>query len=110
MYILYYNHIPHSDMFLPECFKCHARVFATFGGIVLDGLLEGRDVAERAEEQHHLLLLVSNGSDLHKKPNGRPWKRGRSHTVWRRGPDRFHLRWTQMSSALRGKGFLIQLA
>lgn len=49
-----------------------SRVSATFGGIVLDGLLEGRDVAERAEEQDHLLLLVSNGSDLHKKPNGRP--------------------------------------
>lgn len=49
-----------------------AQVSATFRGIVFDGLLESRDVAEGAEKQDHLLLLVSNGSDLHEKPDGRP--------------------------------------
>lgn len=44
----------------------------TFGRIVFDGLLKGRDVAERAEEQDHFLLFVSYRSDLHKKPNRRP--------------------------------------
>lgn len=50
----------------------HSDLFATFRGIVFNGLFERRDVAERAEKQDHLLLFVSNGSNLHKEPNGRP--------------------------------------
>lgn len=44
----------------------------TFGRIVFNGLFKGRDVAERAKKQDHFLLFISNGSNLHKKPNRRP--------------------------------------
>lgn len=44
----------------------------TFGGIVFNGLFEGRYVAEGAEEQDHFLLFVSYRSNLHKKPNRCP--------------------------------------
>lgn len=47
-------------------------LFATFRGVVFDGLLKCRDVAEGAEKQDHLLLFIPNGSDLHKKPDRRP--------------------------------------
>lgn len=49
-----------------------SHLFATFRGIVLDGLFECRDVTEGAEKQDHLLLFVPNGSDLHKEPDRRP--------------------------------------
>lgn len=44
----------------------------TFGGVVFNGLFKGRDVAEGAQEQNHLLLFISNWGDLHEKPHGRP--------------------------------------
>lgn len=47
-------------------------VSTTFRGIVFNGLFKCRDVAEGAEKQDHLLLLVPNGGDLHKKPDRRP--------------------------------------
>lgn len=47
-------------------------IFATFRGIVFDGLFKCRDVAEGAEKQDHLLLFIPNGSDLHKEPDRRP--------------------------------------
>lgn len=50
----------------------------TFGGLVLDGPLEGRDVAEGAEKQDDFVPLVPDGRDLHEEPHRRPcsaWER-----------------------------------
>ena len=41
----------------------------TFGGLVLDGLLEEGDVLEGAEEQNHLVVLVPDGGHLHVEPD-----------------------------------------
>lgn len=49
-----------------------SRLTLTFGGVVFNGLFKGRDVTEGAQEEDHLLLLISNGGNLHKKPHGRP--------------------------------------
>lgn len=46
----------------------------TFGRIVFNWLFKGRDVAECAKKKDHFLLFISNGGNLHKKPNRRPWK------------------------------------
>lgn len=48
------------------------RLTLTFGGVVFNRLFKGRDVAEGAKEEDHLLLFISNRGDLHKKPHGRP--------------------------------------
>ena len=44
-------------------------VTLTCGGVILDGLLEHGDVLEGAEEQHHLVVLVSDRSHLHVEPH-----------------------------------------
>lgn len=49
-----------------------AKVPPTFRRLILDWLLEGGDVAEGAEEEDHFVLLVPDGSDLHKEPHGQP--------------------------------------
>lgn len=41
----------------------------TFGGFILDGLLEEGDVLEGAEEQNHLVVLVPDGGYLHVEPH-----------------------------------------
>lgn len=44
----------------------------TFRGVVFNRLLKGCDVAERAKEEDHLLLFISNRGNLHEKPNWCP--------------------------------------
>lgn len=50
----------------------HQPGLRTFARVVLNRLLECSYVTERAKEQNHLILLIPDRSDLHKKPHGRP--------------------------------------
>ena len=58
------HHQPHSA---PQTFT------ANILGLVLNGLLEGGDVPEGAEEQDHHVSLILDGGDVHEQPQRSPW-------------------------------------
>lgn len=53
----------------------------TFWRVILYWLLEGGDVTEGAEKQDDFVLLVSDWSNLHKKPNWHPCSTNREE-IW----------------------------
>ena len=66
MYVECGKPLPHIERELNWCLMTQ-----TFGGVVLNGLFKGCDVAEGAEKQDHLLLLISYGCNLYEEPDGR---------------------------------------
>ena len=52
----------------------HPVLTANILGLVLNGLFEGGDVSEGAEEQDHHVSLVLDWRDVHQQPEWSPWQ------------------------------------